>query len=185
VQRVGNHFVRADFGKINYARSMYNAIVTPFEDDGTFKIKLDTEINDLTICYTVDNTDPECTFDSAWTSSTNITGYYGSDYSHDGTSGADSTSRWAKWTPNIPSDGSYNIYMRWPASPNKVDSAPLTIVYNGGTDTTKRVNQQANGNQWNLIGTYNLTAGTGNSVMIVATDAGYTEADAVMFIKQP
>jgi len=59
VQRVENHFVRADFGKINYARSMYNAIVTPFEDDGTFKIKLDTEIDDLTIYYTFDNTDPD------------------------------------------------------------------------------------------------------------------------------
>ena len=30
VTRVEDHFVRADFGKINYARSMYNAIVTPF-----------------------------------------------------------------------------------------------------------------------------------------------------------
>jgi len=38
---------------------MYNAIVTPFEDDGTFKIKLDTEIEDLTIYYTFDNTDPD------------------------------------------------------------------------------------------------------------------------------
>ena len=60
VKRVENHFVRADFGKINYARSMYNAIVTPFEEDGTLKIKLDTEIDDLTIYYTFDNTDPDC-----------------------------------------------------------------------------------------------------------------------------
>jgi hexosaminidase len=60
VKRVENHFVRADFGKINYARSMYNAIVTPFEEDGTLKIKLYTEINDLTIYYTFDNTDPDC-----------------------------------------------------------------------------------------------------------------------------
>lgn len=59
VKRVENHFVRADFGKINYARSIYNAIVTPFEENGTFKIKLDTEINDLTIYYTFDNTDPD------------------------------------------------------------------------------------------------------------------------------
>jgi hexosaminidase len=60
VKRVEDHFVRADFGKINYARSMYNAIITPFEEDGTLKIKLDTEIDDLTIYYTFDNTDPDC-----------------------------------------------------------------------------------------------------------------------------
>jgi hexosaminidase len=60
VKRAEDHFIRADFGKINYARSMYNAIVTPFEEDGTLKIKLDTEIDDLTIYYTFNNTDPDC-----------------------------------------------------------------------------------------------------------------------------
>ncbi len=60
VTRVEDHFERADFGKINYARSMYNAIVTPFNsEDGTLKIKLDTEIKDLKIFYTFDNTDPD------------------------------------------------------------------------------------------------------------------------------
>ena len=60
VTRVEDHFVRADFGKINYARSMYNAIVTPFNDEnGILKIKLDTEINDLKIFFTFDNTDPD------------------------------------------------------------------------------------------------------------------------------
>ncbi|HPF52515.1 MAG TPA: family 20 glycosylhydrolase [Draconibacterium sp.] len=60
VTRVEDHFERADFGKINYARSMYNAIVTPFTgEDGTLKIKLDTEIKDLKIFYTFDNTNPD------------------------------------------------------------------------------------------------------------------------------
>jgi hexosaminidase len=60
VQRVEKHFVRADYGKINYAQSMYNAIVTPFTDgDESFKIKLETEIEDLSIFYTFDNTDPD------------------------------------------------------------------------------------------------------------------------------
>lgn len=59
VKRTENHFVRADYGKINYARSMYNAIVTPFDDeDGIFRIKLGTEIKSLSIYYSFDNTDP-------------------------------------------------------------------------------------------------------------------------------
>lgn len=59
VERVEKHFVRANFAKINYARSMYNAIVTPIQEtDSEFKIKLETEIEDLDIYYTFDNTNP-------------------------------------------------------------------------------------------------------------------------------
>lgn len=138
---------------------------------------------DLLTRIVVDNTDAECTFGGSWSNSTSVSGYYFTDYAHDGTSGADSTSIWAKWTPVIPITDDYKIYMRWAASPNKASAAPLTIDYNGGIDTSKTVDQTADGNQWNYIGTYSLSAGTGNSVKIHATTAGYTEADAVMFIR--
>ena len=60
VEKVESHFVRADYGEIKYARSMYNAIITPFLDEKSlFKIKLETEINSLDIFYTFDNTDPD------------------------------------------------------------------------------------------------------------------------------
>ncbi len=60
MKKVEKHFIRADFGKIKYTRSMYNAIVTPFLDEhSAFKIKLETEIKDLDIYYTFDNTDPD------------------------------------------------------------------------------------------------------------------------------
>jgi hypothetical protein len=66
---------------------------------------------------------------------------------------------------------------------NKAAAAPVSIVHAGGTANTT-VNQTENGNQWNLLGTYTLNAGSGASVKITATAAGYTEADAVMFIRQ-
>lgn len=53
------HFVRADQAQINYARSMYNAIVTPYyTEDGVLEIKLDSEPGNLDIYYTFDNTTP-------------------------------------------------------------------------------------------------------------------------------
>jgi len=59
VKRVEKHFIRADYAGINYASSMYNAIVTPFfDDESEFRIKLQTEIEDLDIFYTFDNTNP-------------------------------------------------------------------------------------------------------------------------------
>jgi hexosaminidase len=58
IKRVEKHFERADYAKINYARSMYNAIVTPVFENGELKIKLATEIKELGIYYTFDNTNP-------------------------------------------------------------------------------------------------------------------------------
>lgn len=57
--RVEKHFERADEAGINYARSMYNAIVTPYLENGECLIKLSCELKDSDIYYTFDNTDPD------------------------------------------------------------------------------------------------------------------------------
>lgn len=57
--RVEKHFVRADQADINYARSMYNAIVSPYLQDGVLKVELGSEIDGTDIYYTFDNTDPD------------------------------------------------------------------------------------------------------------------------------
>lgn len=57
--RVEKHFERADIAGINYARSMYNAIITPYKEDNECLIKLDCELKDSDIYYTFDNTDPD------------------------------------------------------------------------------------------------------------------------------
>lgn len=58
--RVEKHFVRADEAGVNYARSMYNAIITPGKaEDGEMEIALSSELPDTDIYYTFDNTDPD------------------------------------------------------------------------------------------------------------------------------
>lgn len=57
--RVEKHFERADVAGINYARSMYNAIITPYKESNECLIKLDCELKDSDIYYTFDNTDPD------------------------------------------------------------------------------------------------------------------------------
>lgn len=59
IKRVEAHFVRADRADINYARSMYNAIITPYKENDTMYIDITTEITDLEIYYTFDNTTPD------------------------------------------------------------------------------------------------------------------------------
>lgn len=58
--RVEQHFVRADQAEINYARSMYNAIVTPYRtEDDRVEVELSSELPGTDIYYTWDNTDPD------------------------------------------------------------------------------------------------------------------------------
>lgn len=132
----------------------------------------------------VDNTDPGFTYTptSAWTTSTSTSGYYGTNYRIDTTTGAD-TGLAAKWTPTITVAGYYHVYLRWTAAPNRPASAPLEIAWQGGAkiDTTRTVDQRIDGGQWVFIGTYYLSTGTGNFVKIRGTSPGQTVADAVLF----
>lgn len=58
IRRVEEHFNRADYAGTNYARSMYNAIITPYRNEsGAVEIELSAELDDLEIYYTFDNTD--------------------------------------------------------------------------------------------------------------------------------
>lgn len=60
VTRVEHHFERAQAAGIHYAKSMYNAVIDPyFAEDGKMKIEIYSEIPDLDIYYTFDNTDPD------------------------------------------------------------------------------------------------------------------------------
>ncbi|WP_171691550.1 golvesin C-terminal-like domain-containing protein [Paenibacillus germinis] len=132
----------------------------------------------------VDNTDSGATFNatfhSKWSTSDKPKGYYGTNYAHYKSTAAGQTS-WAMWTPDIPLEGDYKLYMWWPSGPNRADAAPLIIQYGASTDTGQTVNQKVDGGMWNLIGTYHLTPGTGNFVKITGAAHGFTIADAVKF----
>ena len=127
----------------------------------------------------IDNTDAACTFDAPWTQSTYNAGFFGTNYAHDGTATADAD-KWARWTPTIPTEGHYNIYMRWPAAANRAKAAPVEILHGEGT-TTVKVDQTINNASWRFLGNYLLMAGIGNYVKISASTEGYTMADAVLF----
>jgi hexosaminidase len=60
INRMEAHYPRLDAAGIKYARSAYNAIATPARDNnGVLTVRLSTEIKDLDIYYTFDNSDPD------------------------------------------------------------------------------------------------------------------------------
>lgn len=59
VNKVEDHFERSDFAKRNYAVSMYDPIITAKKNaDGNLVVKIEPQVNDLDVFYSLDNTVP-------------------------------------------------------------------------------------------------------------------------------
>ncbi|MBA4147156.1 MAG: family 10 glycosylhydrolase [Verrucomicrobia bacterium] len=130
----------------------------------------------------VDN--PAATVSGSWSTATSATDKYGADYrfKSQGTGSA-----YLQFTPNLSSAGDYQVFEWHSQGSNRSGGAPHVVSYNGPT-TTVNVNQKVNGGQWNLLGTFNMLAGTGNYVRITDgfSDGGQVAiADAIRFVKVP
>ena len=87
-----------------------------------------------------------------------------------------------RFTPTL-SAGNYDVYAWWNISSGNSTQVPITIQASGANNTVT-VNQQSNGAQWVLLGSYNFT-GDGSEYVEVqdAGNGGYAVADAVRFIE--
>jgi hypothetical protein len=126
----------------------------------------------------LDNT--EATYKGTWPLFANLKAYGGEAQYHEAGSGANT----ATWTPTIFGAGYYNVYAWWVANTNRATDAPYTINYDGGSETID-VNQEVNGGQWVLLGTYPFAAGTSGSVVLSDDANEYVNADAIKFELQP
>ena len=126
----------------------------------------------------VDNSDAvHCTFNKAWILSSGVAGFYGTDYAYISST---SSTDYAKWTPDIPADGNYRIFMRWTENANRTKTGPVEIAHLEGLSKTT-VNQTTDGGKWNFLGSYQLAKGNTNYVKITGAGGGYTVADAILF----
>jgi hypothetical protein len=140
-----------------------------------------TEVdNDIPVEVIVDNS--SASFVGSWSISTFAPGFIGANYVHDQNVGKGSKS--ATFTPTLPGSGTYEVYLQWPTNPNSnlATNVPVDIVHNGGTDTVI-VNQNSNGGQWVLLGTYDLAPGAASVVIRTTGTNGYVIADAVRFVQ--
>jgi hypothetical protein len=132
---------------------------------------------------TMDNNDGTgVTRTGTWINSTSTGGYDGSDYLHDNNTAKGAQS--VRFTPTLPSAGTYAVYMRWTGGGNRATNVPVDINHASGTDLVT-VDQRYNGGTWNLLGTYTFTAGTGGSVLIgTSGTTNHVIVDAVRFLRQ-
>jgi hypothetical protein len=124
----------------------------------------------------VDNLDANTSQTGNWQSSIGLNPYLGDSKF---CAGADCT---FTWEPNLPVSGSYRVYAYWTYHADRSSNVPYRIDHDGGTDTVI-VNQhdQALASQWNVLGTYDLTAGV-NGTVTVSGENGEANADAVRYL---
>jgi len=87
----------------------------------------------------------------------------------------------ASWLFNVPQPGRYDVYAWWYEGSQRPTDVPYTINHLGGS-TTVRVNQQADGGQWKLLGTFNFLS---QGSVVVSDDASSGQdivADAIRIV---
>ena len=133
----------------------------------------------------IDNTStaPAMVINGEWFASSASGGYHGTNHLQDGNTGKGLKS--AVFTPAIAQAGSYPVYLRWAADPNRATNVPLTVNHSGGSNVIT-VNQRNSGAAWFKIGDFPFAAGTSGNVTIGTTGTnGYVIADAVQFLPVP
>ncbi len=121
-------------------------------------------------------------FQDAWEEYTEVGGrHYGDShhYNHQVGTGQD-TAVWS-FTVTVPKPGRYEVYAWWWEASWRPTDVPYTVNHQGGS-TTVRVNQQTNGGQWNLLGTFDFQE---QGSVLVSDDASSGQdavADAVRFV---
>lgn len=130
----------------------------------------------------VDNSSSGFTASTNWATGTAATNKYGNDYRYHTTQ---KISDAATWTANLSAAGSYQVSAWWAHGSNRSAAAPY-IVYHSTGSTTVTVNQQLNGGVWNLLGTFNLNAGSNMAKLSCWTTETnkVVMADAIRWWKQ-
>ena len=87
------------------------------------------------------------------------------------------------WTPDIPEDGEYAVYVSYKTLPGSTDDAHYTVLHKGGK-TNFVVNQTMGGGTWIYLGTFAFVKGKQGGVTLsnVSKESGrVVTADAVRF----
>jgi hypothetical protein len=109
--------------------------------------------------------------------------FVGASYRHDGNK--DKGKQTAKFVPEIPAAGRYDVRIAYSANPNRATNVPVTVNHSGGNKTVK-VNQQKRPPISELfvsVGTYQFEKGKVGSVLVSNDETdGFVIIDAVQFV---
>ncbi len=130
----------------------------------------------------IDN--PAATVVGTWTTGTTAAGRYGDDYVFKDIGGTGAA--YVEYRPTLQASGNYSVFEWHSVGGNRTTDARIEVTHSGGTHAVT-INQQLNGGQWNLLGTFNFAAGSAGYVRIkdYFTTGSVVIADAVKFVYSP
>jgi RHS repeat-associated protein len=147
--------------------------------DGKLKSRSDDGVPVGTAVVLVDNSDSQNTSTSGTWTTGQADGEQGFNHaSHAAGTGTDTYT----WTLNIPKDGTYTAYVKYPDVTGAATDAPFTLTHSGGT-TAKSVDETANAGTWVSLGSYSFTEGNDAKLELGTTSSGAVVADAVKLVR--
>jgi hypothetical protein len=132
----------------------------------------------------VDN--PDAVKTGNWTATSNMPGFIGLDYLQDANQGKGTKS--ARFIPNLPVDGSYEVQVSYTAASNRATNVPVQIQTADALSSLVLNERTAPDTDAPFVslGTFRFSAGTSGYLEISnAGTNGYVVADAVRFVPVP
>ncbi len=127
----------------------------------------------------VDNDEgaPGYTTTGTWETNTATPGYLGGTYQW--TSTYDTRTSTATWTPDLPEEGWYPVWVWYRHGDNRPFDARYEIHHAGGV-TPVSISQEVHGMTWRYLGEYYFQAGTAGHVTLINQSEEYDPSQAVI-----
>ncbi|MGW7287927.1 golvesin C-terminal-like domain-containing protein, partial [Streptomyces sp. NPDC054847] len=147
--------------------------------DGSLKSRTDDGVPAGKDVVLADNSDTQNTsFTGTWNKG-DLPGQQGYDYrTHPAGSGSGAFT----WTLNIPKDGTYTAYVKYPNVDGAAFAAKYTLTHATGT-SEKTLNQNLNTGTWVALGSYSFKQGNEAELTLEQNEAGPVQADAVKLVR--
>ncbi|WP_345010482.1 DNRLRE domain-containing protein [Streptomyces shaanxiensis] len=148
--------------------------------DGKLRTKSDDGVPAGKSVVLVDNSDTQNTASTGTWTKGDIAGQQGYDHrTHAAGTGTDTFT----WTLNIPKDGTYTAYVRFPAVTGAATTAKYTLTHGTTTEPSVTKNQTANAGTWVQLGSYSLEQGEDAKLKLDQNSGGIAVADAVKLVR--
>ncbi|MGX4694875.1 golvesin C-terminal-like domain-containing protein [Streptomyces sp. JNUCC 63] len=151
-----------------------------FYPDGKLKSRSDDGVPVGKSVVLVDNSDTQHTASTgAWTKG-DLTGQQGYDHrTHAAGTGTDAFT----WTLDIPEDGTYTAYVKYPEVTGAATTAKYTLTHGTTTEPAVTKDQTAGTGTWVSLGSYALEQGEDTRLKLEQNSTGTVVADAVKLVR--
>jgi RHS repeat-associated protein len=151
-----------------------------YHTDGKLKAHADDGIPVGQQVVLVDNSDTQnVTVTGSWPAATSATNKHGHNYAtHPAGSGSDTFT----WDLNIPQDGTYEVFVRYPTVSGAASDAEYTVAHDTGS-TAATVDQTTSAGDWVSLGSFTFNEGNTHTVTLSDDASGTVVADAVKLVR--